>query len=146
MCESFRRRVAPVADVQSGPRRTAGAALECNHAECAFAPLAVIEVVNQAGVPLTLAQLRIDERVLHFLTGLHHLDERLMGMIEPITGVEELALSQQQLARTISLAWSRANTELPLLQIAEPMNSRDGTSPLLVARARVCTALRLARK
>jgi hypothetical protein len=77
----------------------------------------LIETINQSGVPLTLTQLRIDERVLHYLTGLHHLDERLVGLIEPIAGVEELAPSQQQLARTISLAWSRANTELPLLQI-----------------------------
>src|SRR5215211_1511099 len=77
----------------------------------------LLELNNQAGVPLTLTQLRIDERVLHYLTGLHHLDERLVGLIEPIAGTEELAPSQQQLASTISLAWSRANTELPLLQI-----------------------------
>ena len=77
----------------------------------------LIELNSQANVPLTLNQLRIDERVLHYLTGLHHLDERLVGLIEPIAGVEELAPSQQELARTISLAWSRANTELPLLQI-----------------------------
>lgn len=77
----------------------------------------LIELINQSGVPLTLTQLRIDERVLHYLTGLHHLDERLVGMIEPIASVEELAASQQELARTISLAWTRAGTELPLLQI-----------------------------
>lgn len=77
----------------------------------------LIEVINQSGVPLTLTQLRIDERVLHYLTGLQHLDERLVGMIEPIASVEELAPSQQLLARTISLAWSRTNIELPMLQI-----------------------------
>ena len=77
----------------------------------------LIEVVNQSGVPLTLAQMRIDERILHYLTGLHHLDERLVGLIEPITSTEELAPSQRTLAHTIAMAWSRTNTELPLVQI-----------------------------
>jgi len=77
----------------------------------------LIEVLNQPGVPLTLSQLRIDERILHYLTGLQHLDERLVGLIEPIATTEELSPSQRILAHTIAMAWSRANTELPLLQI-----------------------------
>ena len=74
-------------------------------------------MLSQAGVPLTLAQMRIDERILHYLTGLHHLDERLVGLIEPMAATEELAASQQALAHTIATAWSTPNTELPLVQI-----------------------------
>src|SRR5262249_25818768 len=77
----------------------------------------LIEVLNQPGVPLTLTQLRIDERVLHYMTGLHHLDERLVGLVDPIANPEELVLSQQALARRIAMTWSRTNAELPLLQI-----------------------------
>ncbi len=77
----------------------------------------LIDVLNQPGVPLTLTQLRIDERVLHYLTGLHHLDERLVALIDPVASPEELAPSQQTLARTITLAWSKAKSELPLIQI-----------------------------
>jgi len=35
-----------------------------------------------AGNAITLSPLRIDERVLHYLTGIHHLDERLVGFIQ----------------------------------------------------------------
>ena len=77
----------------------------------------LIDVHSQANVPLTMAALRIDERVLHYLTGLHHLDERLVALIEPVANAEELLPSQQTLARTIALSWSRAQTELPLIQI-----------------------------
>ncbi len=76
-----------------------------------------IEVISQPGVPLTLAPLRIDERILHYLTGLHHVDERLAGLIEPIASTEALVPSQRALAQTIATAWSQSNTELPLLQI-----------------------------
>src|SRR5829696_3360063 len=37
----------------------------------------MVEVVVQPGTPLTASPLRIDERVLHYLVGVHHLDERL---------------------------------------------------------------------
>src|SRR5207237_5877040 len=37
-----------------------------------------------AGPAFTVAPLRIEERVLHYLTGISHLDERLAGMVEPI--------------------------------------------------------------
>ena len=37
-----------------------------------------------AGSSLTLSPLRIDECVLHFLTGTPHLDERLVGLVEPV--------------------------------------------------------------
>src|SRR5207253_10555399 len=44
----------------------------------------LIEVVHQPGVPLTMNPLRIDERILHFLAGLQHLDERLAGLLLPM--------------------------------------------------------------
>src|SRR5262249_41803373 len=37
-----------------------------------------------AGSALTLSPLRIDERVLHYLAGVQHLDERLAGLLEPV--------------------------------------------------------------
>lgn len=77
----------------------------------------LVEVINQAGVPLTLSQLRIDERILNYLTGLHHIDERLVGLIEPSMRIEELAPSHQSLAQRIASAWSGAPGALPLLQL-----------------------------
>jgi hypothetical protein len=77
----------------------------------------LVEILTQTGVLLTVSQLRIDERILNYLTGLHHLDERLSGFIEPVTFAEDLAPSQRAIAQTITSAWSNAPAELPLLQI-----------------------------
>ena len=37
-----------------------------------------------AGQGLTTSPLRIDERILHYLTGVPHIDERLAGLVEPV--------------------------------------------------------------
>jgi hypothetical protein len=36
--------------------------------------------------PATTAPIRIDERVLHYLTGVNHLDSRLRGIVAAIAG------------------------------------------------------------
>src|SRR4030095_3158197 len=53
----------------------------------------LIEILTQPTVPLTMSQFRIDERLLAHSAGLHHLDERLIGFIEPIAPADELAPS-----------------------------------------------------
>jgi hypothetical protein len=55
---------------------------------------------------LTQSALRIDERVLHYLTGVNHLDERLMGFVEPVEPTGELAPSHQQIAERLVGVWS----------------------------------------
>jgi hypothetical protein len=57
---------------------------------------------------LTVAPLRIDERVLHHLAGLRHLDERLSGLIRPLPEPEELIPSHRELAERIAQAWTEA--------------------------------------
>ena len=42
------------------------------------------EVVGMG--PATTAPIRIDERVLHYLTGVNHLDSRLRGIVAAIAG------------------------------------------------------------
>ncbi|NES83113.1 MAG: ATP-binding protein [Moorea sp. SIO2B7] len=54
---------------------------------------------------LTTSPLRIDERILHYLFGIHSLDERLVGMIEPMPSNEPLVPSHQQLAENIAAIW-----------------------------------------
>ncbi len=61
-----------------------------------------------SGSSLVRSPLRIDERVLHFLTGITHLDEHLEGFVTPLAlddGLEPSA-SQQALAERIAAAWS----------------------------------------
>lgn len=60
------------------------------------------------GPRLTRARLRIDERVLHFLTGLRQFDERLAALVEklPPTAPEELPPSLAAIAEQLAAAWA----------------------------------------
>ena len=82
-----------------------------------------------SGAPLTTSPLRIDERVLHFLTGVQHLDERLAGMIEPVTGAHQLMPSHQAVAERVTAAWSPAvekfTVPVILLNGPDPAAARD---------------------
>ncbi|MBD3884276.1 ATP-binding protein [Phormidium tenue FACHB-886] len=71
-----------------------------------------------AGVSLTLSPLRLDERILHYLTGTQYLDARLLGLIEPLTTGEELVPSQQELVAPIAAVLSNALQDLmpPVIQ------------------------------
>lgn len=72
-----------------------------------------------AGSSLTTSPLRIDERVLHYLVGVSHLDERLMAIVEPVQSEENLVLSHWELAERLVAAWSEAKefSALPILQL-----------------------------
>ena len=56
---------------------------------------------------LTRSQLRIDERVLHYLAGMSGLDARLQGLIEPIHPHPGLTASHEELGRQIARLWSQ---------------------------------------
>ncbi|HKV40515.1 MAG TPA: ATP-binding protein [Blastocatellia bacterium] len=77
----------------------------------------LIEVAS--GGPLTQCTLKIDERVLHYLAGVQHLDERLAGIIEPEVPSQTLAASHSEFAVRIARLWARsAEAErLPAIQL-----------------------------
>jgi hypothetical protein len=54
---------------------------------------------------ITTTALRIDERILHYLTGLSYLDERLQGLFEPVTVSSKLPPSQQTIADRLVELW-----------------------------------------
>lgn len=58
---------------------------------------------------LTGSQLRIDERVLHYLAGVAGLDARLQGLIEPLQADATLPSSHQQLGQQIAALWSQSD-------------------------------------
>ncbi|WP_204150141.1 ATP-binding protein [Leptolyngbya sp. CCY15150] len=72
-----------------------------------------------AGSLLMALPLRISEMVLHYLMGIRQLDERLMGVIEPLESTSILTPSQQDLANKIALLWesSPADKILPVVQL-----------------------------
>ena len=73
-----------------------------------------------SGPAITLSPLRIDERILHFLAGVQHFDEHLLGLIEPFQSpTEPLVPTQQALAERIAAACSQADKGafLPIIQL-----------------------------
>ena len=56
---------------------------------------------------LTRSQLRIDERVLHYLAGVSGVDARLQGLIEPVQLHTSLPSSHQELSQQIARLWSQ---------------------------------------
>src|SRR5205814_9925919 len=57
------------------------------------------------GDSLTVSPLRIDERILHYLTGLSCLDERLRGLVEPVALSGDLPPSHREIAEQIVELW-----------------------------------------
>ncbi len=71
------------------------------------------------GAALTVSPLRIPERVLHYLAGVLCLDDRLDGVIKPVSAPAQLAPSLLATAEAIAARWSRAKAGLsmPVVQL-----------------------------
>ena len=66
------------------------------------------------GPTLMSSPLRLDERVLHYLTGVSYLDERLARLLDRLAPGPELAPSHQALAERLAGAWAQHDTPTPL--------------------------------
>jgi Cdc6-like AAA superfamily ATPase len=77
----------------------------------------LIEVLNEQLV--SKSPLKIDEQILHYLTGVQHLDDRLSGLVEPALAGESLAPSHIELADRILYNYSQhfAPGGLPVIQL-----------------------------
>ncbi len=69
------------------------------------------------GDVMAYSPLRIDERILHYLTGMSYLDNRLQGLVEPITYVAELPPSHQIVADRIIQLWQQQRTTGSAIQL-----------------------------
>jgi hypothetical protein len=93
------------------------------------------------GQTLLTTPLRIDERILHYLAGVSHLDERLAGLVDdvPVEEADELPPSHRALAERLAGIWLQAGRsgQFPAVQLC----GHDlGAKRLIVASA--CDALR----
>ena len=100
------------------------------------APLRRWRLVEVAGDGLTRSPLRIDERVLHHLTGLDYLDERLVALAEPLRAQAELVPTQRALAEQLASVWMQSTSPPPALQLC----GSEGEDKRAVA-AQVCARL-----
>ncbi|HEX3151324.1 MAG TPA: ATP-binding protein [Gemmataceae bacterium] len=77
----------------------------------------LIELLQQGTLPVTASPLRIDERILHFLTGVQHLDDRLAGLIASAQASGDLVPSHQILAQQLADVWRQAQDRPPLIEL-----------------------------
>jgi len=71
-----------------------------------------------AGESLSAGRVRIDERVLNYLAGVPHLDERLSGLVERVAVPAELPPSYEAQVQTIIRVWSSSNgAMLPAIRL-----------------------------
>lgn len=79
------------------------------------APLRRFRIIEPAqGQPLTAAPLRIDERILHYLTGISYLDERINGLIEIVQAQNPVPASHEDIVRRITTLCAKTEGRLPL--------------------------------
>ena len=85
---------------------------------------------------LTGSTLRISERVLHYLTGIQHLDESLMGLVEPVPCTGQLVPSHKALADKIMNIILSGQPDLPLIRL----DGKDNSEKKEIA-AEICSRL-----
>jgi len=81
----------------------------------------IIEICGDG--PLAHSRLRIDERILFFLTGVWQLDARLASLVEPLRETAEIADSQRAVLDRLESGWKSAfnnGPPLPALQLCGP--------------------------
>jgi hypothetical protein len=104
------------------------------------APLRLFRLVSPIDlpqVPLTRCQLRIEERVLHYLIGISYLDKAMRGIVEPVRDDAPIVESQNAPAEIILHTWK--STRPLRAQLVGP----DDASKKTTARI-VCSHLGLA--
>ncbi|MGY3149395.1 SpoVK/Ycf46/Vps4 family AAA+-type ATPase [Bradyrhizobium sp. USDA 3397] len=88
------------------------------------APLRRWRLVEAAGDSLTTGALRVDERILHYLTGISYIDEPLQGIMEPVHPSALLAPSQIKLAEQLALLWRRPAERGVAVQLCGELGSK----------------------
>src|SRR5262249_53002985 len=94
----------------------------------------LLEIIQPGAQPLTTSALRIDERILNYIKGLNHLDDRLSPLLTRLDAGEattELPASQEQTAQEAvrKLQHADASVGIPIVQLT----GSDTASKRLVA-------------
>ncbi len=90
------------------------------------------------GDALTTSPLRIDERILHYLTGVQSIDERLRPLLRRVAAPAELPPSHRAIAEEAAAAWRRTAEYglLPVIQLC----GADGPARAEIAGAAAAMA------
>ena len=90
------------------------------------------------GNALTACPLRIDERILNYLTGIQQLDKRLLPLATTLSSAKQLVPSYQVLVDRIAASWLQATLPFPVIQLC----GEDSLSKQAIA-ATACAQVRL---
>lgn len=99
------------------------------------------------GATLTASPLRIDERILHYLAGVNYLDQRLLGIVEPVSldldGDKILVDSHQELTEKIAVTWMQASREGSREPVLQLCGMEPASKQAIAAKACELTDLKL---
>jgi hypothetical protein len=106
----------------------------------------LLEIAQAAAQPLTTSPLRADERIVNYLKGLNHLDERVAPLLVPFAApsVDVLPPSQQAIAETIT-SGLRAVADAQTVPVVQLAGADSSSKQLIAARAADDLGLRLCR-
>ncbi len=103
-----------------------------------IAPLRHWRLIELGGKEsLTQSRLRIDEQVLHYLTGVPYLDERLQGLLEPLPFPRELPPSYRLLAQRMTRFWQQGtdDSSWSIIQLLEEQGAGSRVAADIAASA-----------
>ena len=90
----------------------------------------LIDVLTSQSVPLTVSPLRVEERVLHYLTGVSYFEPQLNGLVRPVGEYSATVGSHEKIVRRIVLLWKGARDGVPVVQLW----GQDETSKISIAK------------
>ena len=97
----------------------------------------LIEITQRPGDSLVAASLRADERIVNYIKGLNHLDDRLTPLTSrlDLKVADELPDSQRAISETLAREWRSAPPAAPIVQLvgADDAGKRLVTSHAAVA-------------
>src|SRR5262249_37711191 len=77
----------------------------------------LIELPTQPAASFLTTPLRIDERILHYLTGIQYLDERLSGVLQELVENGDVVPSHDALVKKVANAWTSPEGRLPPIEL-----------------------------
>ncbi|HEY0408496.1 MAG TPA: ATP-binding protein [Pyrinomonadaceae bacterium] len=86
-----------------------------------------------AGETLMASQLRVDERVLHYLLGVYSLDERLQSFVEPVAPILALPISYRAHAEQVIKLWTAQAEQHELWPVIQLTGDGRGGQQALAA-------------
>ena len=88
--------------------------------------------------PITTRPLRIDEKILHYLTGLTHIDDRLASLVTDVEVELDVVPTHREIAGRVAAAWTPREDSLAQPVVALHGTDRASARVIVAVAARAC--------